>query len=405
MTDYIGKINNYPIGGKNFDGKPVIFTTDQSGLIIGAGTAPAHNLLFDIVTIPSNGHVTYSVADIIPNDGYDYELFLSSYLRTVATSGKSIQVCVGSGTLTSDTGALPLIRTLMTRTNAVYYSQNNAWLPIKASDKNITFFNLGNSNASVDCRINGYRRIGTNGKTSSNILSNIDAGIEVEGRGWTTPKAVGTNKWHGVTYGNGKFVAVGYSGYTTTSTDGVTWTTPKVVGSSAWYSATYANGKFVAVGDSGYTTTYELTTTKIPFGGKNFDGQWTLKLAYMTPSTGTTYANATATTYSLADYLPDDGCDYMVAFSSWGATPSGKGTFSEALICGTQDYTTTYNYGVCVVLATYHSTSYYTGAGNTMLPIFANDRNVTIKVDCGGNYTSGNCGLYALAYRRIGTNE
>lgn len=38
---------------------------------------------------------------------------------------------------------------------------------------------------------------------------------------------VGTNTWNAIAYGNGKYVAVGDSGYITTSTNGVNWTTPQ----------------------------------------------------------------------------------------------------------------------------------------------------------------------------------
>ena len=76
-----------------------------------------------------------------------------------------------------------------------------------------------------------------------------------DGTTWDTPFQVGSSTWIGVTYGNNKFVAVGSSGYISTSTDGTTWDTPFQVGSSAWRGITYANNKFVVVGDSGYVST------------------------------------------------------------------------------------------------------------------------------------------------------
>ena len=56
-----------------------------------------------------------------------------------------------------------------------------------------------------------------------------------------------------ITYGNGKFVAVGDSGKGAYSTDGVTWTaiSDMKFGTSGIYTITYGNGKFVAVGISG----------------------------------------------------------------------------------------------------------------------------------------------------------
>lgn len=59
---------------------------------------------------------------------------------------------------------------------------------------------------------------------------------------------IGTNEWKSITYGNGKYVAVGASGYVTTSTNGISWTIPVRIGTEDWYSVTYGNGKFVAVG-------------------------------------------------------------------------------------------------------------------------------------------------------------
>ncbi len=53
---------------------------------------------------------------------------------------------------------------------------------------------------------------------------------------------------HGVTYGNGTFVAVG-NGDLLTSADGITWTSR--TGPYAVSSVTYGNGTFVAVGTDG----------------------------------------------------------------------------------------------------------------------------------------------------------
>ena len=65
---------------------------------------------------------------------------------------------------------------------------------------------------------------------------------------------VGTNNWNAIAYGNGKYVAVGASGYVTTSTDGKTWTTPTKIAefSYTWNDIIYANGKFVVCGSYSY---------------------------------------------------------------------------------------------------------------------------------------------------------
>lgn len=46
---------------------------------------------------------------------------------------------------------------------------------------------------------------------------------------------VGSKQWNAVAYGNGKYVVVGDSGLTTTSTDGVTWTEPEEIRNESGY--------------------------------------------------------------------------------------------------------------------------------------------------------------------------
>jgi len=53
---------------------------------------------------------------------------------------------------------------------------------------------------------------------------------------------------NGVTYGGGKFAAVGNSGTILTSTDGTTWTAQTSGTTNQLNGVTYGNGRFVAVG-------------------------------------------------------------------------------------------------------------------------------------------------------------
>ncbi len=70
---------------------------------------------------------------------------------------------------------------------------------------------------------------------------------------WNAAPAAENNLWYGVTYGNGKFVAVAINGTNKVmySTDGVDWTSAASAGSGDWFSVTYGNGKFVAVANNG----------------------------------------------------------------------------------------------------------------------------------------------------------
>ncbi|MFH0851331.1 MAG: hypothetical protein V1876_01135, partial [Candidatus Peregrinibacteria bacterium] len=60
----------------------------------------------------------------------------------------------------------------------------------------------------------------------------------------------GTSPLQSVTYGDGKYVAVGYDGKGAYSLDGVTWTAISDMKFSTIHAVTYGAGKFVAVGDS-----------------------------------------------------------------------------------------------------------------------------------------------------------
>ena len=138
-----------------------------------------------------------------------------------------------------------------------------------------------------------------------------------------------------------------------------------------------------------------------PIGGDNFDGQWVM--SPYTCAAGVQYLQKTATTYSLDNYLPDDGKDYMVSFSGYGNTPSGSGACTIRLSNGTKTLDETLDENKYFFREVYHSTSYSICAGNMLLPIFANDKNVTISNNSAND--TGSCGLMAVAYRRLGKNE
>ena len=74
------------------------------------------------------------------------------------------------------------------------------------------------------------------------------------GTTWTTQTNPVTNKWASVTYGNGLFVAVGYTGTgnrVMTSPDGINWTIQSSAADNNWFDVVYGNGLFVAVAGSG----------------------------------------------------------------------------------------------------------------------------------------------------------
>lgn len=75
-----------------------------------------------------------------------------------------------------------------------------------------------------------------------------------DGVNWTIRTSPADNEWRSVTYGNGLFVSVGHTGtgdQVMTSPDGVNWTSRTASVGNDWASVTYGNGLFVAVSNSG----------------------------------------------------------------------------------------------------------------------------------------------------------
>ncbi len=76
-----------------------------------------------------------------------------------------------------------------------------------------------------------------------------------DGITWTNRSSAEDNSWFAVTYGNGLFVAVAQSGIgnrVMTSPDGITWTSRTAASDIGWNSVIYRNGLFVAVATSGF---------------------------------------------------------------------------------------------------------------------------------------------------------
>jgi hypothetical protein len=134
---------------------------------------------------------------------------------------------------------------------------------------------------------------------------------------WATSSPVGNNdNWRAVTYGAGRFVAVGISATDNvmTSTDGVTWaTTSAAANNDTWLDVTYGNGRFVAVGSSTnpsrdvvmYSTdglTWSTTTAagdndrwhSVTYGNGVFVAVGSLGDRVMTSTDGVTWATTTA---------------------------------------------------------------------------------------------------------------
>ena len=325
----------YPINGKICD-----------GAMTGAYLKVANNISKTDSTSAQSTASTYSLASYLPNDGYTYlvnfELIGTS---TASTSGTIISGFVGSDLI----GGLNTCSSV-SRASSKAESTGNSWVPI-GPNRQVSIYNgYGNAGTFTLCAYI-YRRIGKN-------PTNPSLGT------WTTPIRVGTSYWNGVAYGNGKFVAVGDGGYSTTSEDGLNWTEPSRPSNKNLYAITYGNGKFVIVGASGNIITSvngETAASQVQVGTVNWEsvcygnGKFVAVGAsgYTTTSTdgitwttsvqvgsyswnAVTYANGKFVAVGVSGYTTTstDGTTWttpvQVGSSSWQAVVYGNGYYAAA---------------------------------------------------------------------------
>ncbi len=159
-----------------------------------------------------------------------------------------------------------------------------------------------------------------------------------DGITWTSRSSAADYFWSSVTYGNGLFVAVSTTGTgnrVMTSPDGITWTSRSSVADNSWYSVTYGNGLFVAVSSTG--TGNRVMTSP--------DGiTWTSRSsAADNPWRAVTYGNglfvAVSTTGSGNRVMTSpDGITWTsrssAADNSWNSVTYGNGLFAAVSISG-----------------------------------------------------------------------
>lgn len=160
MVDYIEKIQfqgqTLPIGGFQFNGPWVRKVA----------------ILVNNVGINKDAIITVNLDTYLPNDNYDYEVYFMLVATTGAVSGNSLEIQAHAG---SNISSSPVIRALyaITRQAANEHSTKSAYLPVKHTDRAITFQNKGNANATnFSVYLKGYRRMGLN-QINNQTISNI----------------------------------------------------------------------------------------------------------------------------------------------------------------------------------------------------------------------------------------
>lgn len=159
MVDYIEKINNISIGGKQFNGA----RTDYSSGV---------DLVTATFTMTAGSTKVISLANYLPNDGYDYYVTIEGYCNTGSTSGNTADMQIRSGgtSASSNNFYRRLCRTV-TRHSSSQQNGSSMEIPILRNDRAFTIYNGDGSGTSgaMMVRLTSYRRICKNDSLSNKV--------------------------------------------------------------------------------------------------------------------------------------------------------------------------------------------------------------------------------------------
>lgn len=165
------------------------------------------------------------------------------------------------------------------------------------------------------------------------------AAYSTDGITWTQTTGPSDLNWDSMTYADGKFIVAGYPGTVAYSTDGINWTIPPMPGLNL-KKVTYGNGRFVALGFnsnvSAYSTdglTWTYTTLpssnfweSIAYGNEKFVAIAPSDFAYSTDGINWTQSTLPSNTYWNAinygngKFLILSSSDDLAAYSTDGIT-------------------------------------------------------------------------------------
>ena len=245
---------------------------------------------YTVVTAPSFSSVTSSASI------FNYGIYSVTYgnNRFVAGGNGHIAYSSNGTTWTASTGNSNfLVRGITYGTQFVAVGQYYSGGIINYSSDGTSWNNVTNTTFGTDSTINdvaygGGRYVAVGG---SDVLADVQEGkiaYSTNGTSWTavTNSTFGTSTIYGITYGAGKFVAVGAGGKMAYSTNGTSWTavTDSKFSTDTIYGITYGGPsgkeKFIAVGNSGFSShqiaysTDGVTWTRVSqyFSGRLFTG-------------------------------------------------------------------------------------------------------------------------------------
>lgn len=450
MVNYVEKIKTEQgaktIGGAQFDDAWVYkqITVASAGTTIGAG-----------------GTKTFSLSSYLPNDGYDYIVQVFAYLTSGTTSGDTIDAQVFQGS--SASGYCRRLSRILTRTSTTQLSAGTVELPIKASDRAFTIKNGdGNGTGSYEIFVGAYKRLGTNGQ-SKNYISKIripKKDLVVGGKildGQPVYKPLTLASKISIAKGSTKTISLAshlpndgcdylcYFNLTNIipATNGASNTLRLCVGTGtsinrpvcrgvARSAATrYCAGNIVLKipasdrnvtiynsGGAASTTTLYMRAYRrvgsnklsngnfisnvndIPIGGNITDGQWVYKSHTIFSATSFADQEAGDKTYTLTNYLPTNNELYEVLFQSYSRTGATSGDACTMWANGNGVST----HQVVSYIQTRTASNECDAKSGILFLKQNSSGQLTVSVDMTSSVATGNCGLYLVGYRRIGSN-
>ena len=153
------------------DGGEPFYVTDTKKFGIGDGSTTVQNInMYDGGWVQSNATLTentswtgsalqpFSLSNYLPNDNYNYEVFVVGQAVSSATSGKFCRIG-----LTSDICGYSPICACISRSNATQYANGCAVIPV-GTGRYLQQYSTTATTAggTISVYVTGYRRIGTN---------------------------------------------------------------------------------------------------------------------------------------------------------------------------------------------------------------------------------------------------
>jgi hypothetical protein len=239
----------------SWSAQPVVLVQDASGntvtsstasVTIAIGTNPSSGTLSGTATVSAVAGVATFSGLSINSAGTGYTLVATSGSLTSATSSAFNITAIPTVTLVENG---EVVLSTYSRVKALAYA-NGYWIA-GAQGANICRSTDARSWGQCQSVPSGLTSVvyGTDGSGNGRwvaVGSNFSAYSDNNGAAWTVVSSGVSGEWLGVTYGNGKFVAVATNSVMY-SANGATWTVVSSGVYGNWKGVTYGNGTFVAV--------------------------------------------------------------------------------------------------------------------------------------------------------------